>query len=236
MALKDLEVVQSNQLTQAGQALTVNEKRVLLSAAAQIDSSKRIPESKVFHVHAAEFADAFGLEGKYAYQALFEGSEGLFKREVLFYGPSGKVRKKIRWVSSVTYHEGEARISLSFTGEIAPYLSALQNQITKYQLRDIGKLTSLYAMRLYEVLAQFRDAPSCEIPLEQLRAMLVLGDKYTDVKNLRVRVLEPAIGEINASTDFSVTWRAVRHGRKVVAIRFELRQVPQRKLALEAAA
>ena len=60
--------------------------------------------------------------------------------------------------------------------------------------------------------------------------MLGLNDKYSDVKNLRVRVLDPAVDEINKHTDLRVTMTPIRHGRTVTGFHFLIRVDAQMNL------
>ncbi|GAD65161.1 hypothetical protein PA6_078_00070, partial [Aquipseudomonas alcaligenes NBRC 14159] len=96
-------------------------------------------------------------------------------------------------------------------------------------------LSSFYAVRLYELMSQFLKLGQRECTLDQLRQMLDLGDKYQDVKNLRVRVLDPALKELNAGTDLAVTAEPRRQGRKIVGFSFTITKNDQLPLNLEAA-
>ena len=60
--------------------------------------------------------------------------------------------------------------------------------------------------------------------------MLGLNDKYSDVKNLRVRVLDPAVDEINKHTDLRVTMTPIRRGRRVTGFHFLIRVDAQMNL------
>lgn len=72
------------------------------------------------------------------------------------------------------------------------------------------------------------------IALPRLREMLDLGDKYESVKNLRVRVIDPAIKEINTHTDLRVVVTPERKGRKIVGFHFDITQGDQIPLDLPA--
>ncbi|MFK4064179.1 replication initiation protein, partial [Brucella anthropi] len=95
-----------------------------------------------------------------------------------------------------------------------------------------GSLSSFYAVRLYELMSQFLKLGERSCTLDQLRQMLDLGDKYQDVKNLRVRVIDPALKELNANTDLAVTAEPMRKGRKIVGFSFTISKNDQMALKL----
>jgi plasmid replication initiation protein len=94
----------------------------------------------------------------------------------------------------------------------------------------VGSLSSFYSIRLYEICAQFKTTGHRELALDRLRDMFDLGDKYADVKNLRVRVIDPAVSDINQHTDLRVVAQPLRSGRKVVGFRFEIEIERQQEL------
>ncbi|MNG03668.1 Replication initiation protein [compost metagenome] len=105
---------------------------------------------------------------------------------------------------------------------MVPHLTMLNKEFTSYQLRQIGKLSTFYAIRLYELMAQFLKLKERECTLVQLRSMLDLGDKYTNVKDLRKRVLDPAIKEVNLHTDLTITAEPRRKGRTITGFTFTI--------------
>lgn len=231
----DLEVWQSNRLVEAAQTLTLNEKRLVIAAAALHDPRKPLPPKGTVTLHADDFADVFGIESRgHIYEALEDAAARLGNRWIrsIQKGPRGDYVRNVRWVWLIEYRKGEGTVVLGFSPGIAPYLTLLHQQFTRYKLKQIGAIGSFYGLRLYELMAQYRTAGERSIKLERLREILDLGDKYADIKNLRVRVLDPAIAEINKHTDLRVTMTSQRKGRKVVGFSFDIRQDEQIPLDL----
>ena len=81
-------------------------------------------------------------------------------------------------------------------------------------------------------MSQFLKIGERTCTLEQLRQMLDLGEKYSNVKDMRRWVLEPALKEINAGTDLMVTAEPRRQGRRIVGFAFTIAKVDQMALAL----
>jgi plasmid replication initiation protein len=233
----ELEVWQSNRLVEAAQTLTLNEKRLVIAAAALHDPRKPLPSKGTVTLHAEDFADVFGIESRgHVYEALEDASRRLGNRWIrTIYNRKGKqAERNVRWVWLVEYRKGEGTVVLGFSPGVAPYLTQLHTEFTRYKLKQIGNIGSFYGLRLYELCAQFRKGGERTIPLARLREMLDLGDKYADIKNLRVRVLDPGLKEINQHTDLRVVMTPERKGRKVVGFHFDITQDDQIPLDLPA--
>jgi plasmid replication initiation protein len=223
----DLLVVQSNQLIESSHTLTLNEKRLVIMAAAYLDSRKPMPEKNTVKIHACDFASVYDLHGGQAYQAIEKAARQLYNRSIKRIdarGKRGPIERNVRWVWMCEYIKNEAAVVLGFTPVVAPYLTMLNEQFTKYTLGSIGGLSTFYAIRVYELCSQFRKTGERRITLEQLRDVLDLGDKYQDVKNLRMRVLDPSVEEITKLSDLTVAYEPMRKGRKIVGFEFDIRE------------
>jgi Protein involved in initiation of plasmid replication len=112
---------------------------------------------------------------KRAYLALVEVAESLFNRYVVVDNPDPKrpniKRIKMRWISSIEYLTGEGKVSLRFSQDILPYLSELKGQFTRYELKHIGNMTSIYAIRLYELLMQWKSTGVREVEIDWLKTV-----------------------------------------------------------------
>ena len=231
MELVDNQVTQSNRLIESSHTLTLNEKRLILAAASMIDPRKPLPKDGYFTIRADSFAEVFGLDVNNAYEALNDAANRLFERDIRRY-TKGKIVERMRWVFHVKYKEGQGCVELGFSPTVLPHLTMLNKEFTSYQLKQIGSLSSFYAIRLYELMSQFHKLGQRECTLDQLRQMFDLGGKYQDVKDMRKRVLEPALKELNAGTDLSVTAEPRRQGRKIIGFTFTIKKDDQMALSL----
>ncbi len=225
------KVTQSNKLIESSHTLTLNEKRLVLCAASLIDPRKPLPKDGYLTVRADTFADVFGIDVKHAYEALDDAATRLFNRDIRRY-VKGKIVERMRWVFHVKYREGQGCVELGFSPTVLPHLTMLNKEFTSYQLKQIGSLSSFYAVRLYELMSQYIKLKQRECTLAQLREMLDLGDKYQNVKDMRKRVLNPALKELNASTDLAVQIEPRRQGRKIVGFSFTITKNDQMTLEL----
>ena len=233
----------SNALTRAGHALTLVEKRVVSAAVAVIDSRKGFkqhahlaPLTKL-RVTATEYAETFEVDEKNAYEHLKKAADHLFERYISIKQPAKKGERiiKFRWVSSVTYAQGEGFIELAFTPEVYPHLHALSGEYTRYKLRNAAALRSVYSWRLYELAKSWvhhsKEGKPVRVSLTNLRHALEVPEKYR-WDNLRTRALDPAINEISRHAGLQINYTVVKKGRSIVALDMSMTEISQMNLPL----
>ena len=97
-------------------------------------------------------------------------------------------------------------------------------------------LRSKYAVTLYEVLEAYvnRRESSLAVTLDELRSWLKVSEdatSYNDWKDLRRRVIGPAVDEINAHGEeggFFVGYEGIREGKAYTKVRFTLAKSAER--------
>lgn len=233
--LSNYLVAQSNKLVTASYKLSLQENRLILLAISKLDSrkigshpDKRIDQSTVA-ITAKEFSETFGVNSKKVYEELQEATNNLFERKINEI--DGKKTTKMRWVSKIVYHEGEGWVELTFSQDVLPHLTLLRNNFTTFKLISVTGLKSTYSQRIRAMCNMFIDTGMLRIGLEDFRKSLMLP--YKDYSNIRRRVLEPAIKEINAMSDISIVCYAIKRGRAVATLEFHISKNPQRTLDLE---
>ncbi len=224
----ELELWQANDLVEAVQALTLNEKRLVLALVALHDPRKPMAPSATITVTAAEFADVFDISRGHAYEALRDAAVRLGQRWIrdTKLGPQRSHQQCVRWIWHMEHRKGSGAVKLGLAPGLAPYLTLLHGRFTTFKLRHIAAIGSVHGLRLYELMAQCLTTGERSIKLDRLREILDLAGKYADIKNLRARVLEPSIAAINQHTDLRVTMTPERQGRKVVGFHFAIRRDP----------
>ncbi|MDD5411364.1 MAG: RepB family plasmid replication initiator protein [Methylobacter sp.] len=221
-----LTVVKSNKVVEASYMLSLAEQRVLLACIAQIDSTAVLTEEYRFEVTASGVADLAGLENlSNTYRDLKKASEKLYERSVIIDDPDPDnpkiTQRKTRWISSIDYMPGEGKVVLSFAIGIIPYLSQLSREFTKYKLKHVARFESVYSIRLYELLVQWSSAGEREIEVEWFKRQFQVGDKYSRVVDLKKRVIDPAIQEINEHSNFWVKYGQRKSGRTITHFQFQ---------------
>ena len=217
-------VIKSNSLIEASYRLTIQEMRVVLLA---ITSANRtdspITQDEFYQVTAEDFSRLSGRELKHSYEILKQVSDKLFDRVLtLTRDPEGNPLDppiRTRWVQSDRAYKN-ASIAVKFSSEVVPYLTQLSRVFTVYDINQIGKLSSPYAVRLYELCIQYLSIGSRELSLQRLRECLEIGDKYKSFKEFKRNVLVPSLNAINESTDLVVSCAPLKKGRSIVSLFF----------------
>ena len=125
-------------------------------------------------------------------------------------------------------------LGLDFQKDILPFLSNLSTEFTKYLASDLIGVTSTHAIRLYELLMQYRSLGKREIEIDKLRWMFELQNKYPVWADFKKRVLDQAVKEINEFSPLDVTYDTKRTGRKITSINLKFKQKPkQTQIATE---
>lgn len=225
MNLKNLTVCKSNEIIEASYKLSLNEQRVILACIAQVDSKEELLKTDEFELSAKDFAKLFGISEDRAYSELQEVAKNLYQRSLTIYNPDPnrpKLKKlETRWISSIGYIPDDGKITLCFSQKILPYLSELKGQFTRYELKNIGRMTSIYGIRLYELLMQWKNAGKREIEIDWLKNQLQLDESYARMDNFKARVITPAVKDINTHSNYQVGWTQRKTGRKVTHLTFE---------------
>lgn len=238
------KIYKSNALIEASYTLSVAEQRIILACIAQVDRDSPITDEVMYSVPVASIAKATGSDSKSIYRELFEASRKLRQRGVsIDLEPNGGGRKaktlEAGWVQSIAYNEQAGTISLRFNKDMLPFLSELKEQFTRYNLSDVARMTSIYGIRLFEILIQYTTVGSREISLTDLRKWLQLQDKYALMADLRRYVIDPAVSQINDHSPLQVHYEIKRECRKITHLKFIIvhKQLPaaqEAKSALEA--
>lgn len=230
-----LTVVKSNKVVEASYMLTLAEQRVLLACIAQIDSTAILSEGYRFEITASGMADLAGLDSlSNAYRDLKKAAEKLYERSVIIDDPDLDnpqiTQRKTRWISSIDYVPGEGKLVLSFSVGIIPYLSQLSKEFTKYKLMHVARFESVYSIRLYELLVQWSSVGEREIEVEWLKNQFQVEDKYTRLTDLKKRVIDPAVAEINEHSNLWVKYGQRKSGRTITHFQFQFGFKDQQKL------
>lgn len=222
------KIYKSNALIEASYTLTVAEQRIILACIAQVDRGQPITDNVMYSVPIAEIAKAIGTDRGSMYVELFEAALKLRNRAVhIEMEPNGGGRKAKKlitsWVQTIAYNERQGVIELRFNTDMLPYLTELKEQFTRYSLSDVAKMTSIYAIRLFEMLIQYTTLGTREIALNDLRNWFQLNDKYALMADLRRFVIEPAVHQINECSPLQVQYEPKRTGRKITHLNFIIR-------------
>lgn len=239
--LGENKVTMQNSLIRAGHGLSLPEKRLVMIGVSKLDSKKglKFGEVPTTRITAAEYAEVANCEMNTAYEALQVAAKHLYQRSITFYEPAFKRRGKaieptlvqMRWVGQVHYQKGEGWVELYWWPKLTPYLTNIGRQFTSYQLKQAGALRSAYSWRLLELLLRFEKNGWAEYTIEDFAVSMDATPKQREnFNNIKRRIIEPAVKELNEKDGWLIEWEPIKAGRKVAKVRFTFKRDPQGRL------
>jgi plasmid replication initiation protein len=224
-------VVKDNALIQASYTLDMVEQRLILLAIAEArETGHGITENSLLEVHASSYINTFNVEKHTAYTVLREASKSLFDRYVTYHDVNPKTGKDrsfhCRWVDKIGYEQHSGIVFLRFTQDIVPLITRLEENFTKYELQQVSRLTSSYAIRLYELLIQWRSSGKTPVfDLMTFRQQLgVEAHQYKTMSNFKTYVLDFALKQVNELTDITAKYEQHKQGRSISGFSFSFKQ------------
>lgn len=123
------------------------------------------------------------------------------------------------FLSSAEYFKNST-IQLCFDAKLKQYLLQLKENFTMYQFENVVALSSVYAIRIYELCKQYEKIKERTIEIEELKEMFKIQDKYKKYNDFKQKVLKIAEREINEKTDINISFEEIKTSRKVTSIKF----------------
>lgn len=229
MAVVKQEVVtKSNRLVEASYRLTLVEQQLVLYAISRSREEQRgLLANEPVAIDARAFAEQFRVDATNVYRQLKEAADTLYERRVIIHDIHPKTQKprtvKTRWVSDVAYIDGAGLVEITFAPKMIPFITRLEAEFTSYRLEKIGHMTSVHAVRLYELLVQYASVGTREMELAWLKEKLGIAGEYKAIKDFKKRVLDVALAQINEHSDIVVTNTQRKTGRAVTHLIFVIK-------------
>lgn len=219
------QIVKSNQVVEASYQLSAIEQRIVLAAISYIPKNQEVSDDELYSVGVEQLKE-LGVHEKTAYRDLKEGINRLYERSINLILDGKSI--KIRWVQEIQFIDGQSTAGIRFSKPILPFISNLSREFTKYALSDIAGLSSSYAIRIYELLVQYRSLGKRQLAIEDMRTMLALGKKYPLFADFKKRVIDTAVEQINEHSPINVEYEQKKTGRKVTHILFTFKEKPKK--------
>lgn len=220
-------VVKTNQLNSALQNLSLPEIRIVQLAIVDArETNTGLSTDKPLRIDALRYAEMFETTRQNGYKRMKEAEETLFNRRFSYIDGEGKVIKS-RWIQQVRYLDDEGAIELVFTLAVVNGISRIngaEDFFTSYLLEQTASMDSIYSVRLYELLVQWKAAKQTPMfDLEKFREQLgVEVSEYKAMCDFKKRVLQVAIDEINEKSDIKVSYEQVKKGRSIAGFKFKV--------------
>ena len=220
-------VVKSNGLIKASYTLGLVEQRLILMAIVSARNTKQgIDANTLLQVSAVDYAELFDVTRQTAFEVLTGAIETLFNRQatVQVYDLQRKRMRPltVRWVTGMYHEKNTGIITLRFSHEVIPEITRLEGSFTSYQLKQVTGISSNYALRLYELLVQWKEVGQTPVfELDEFRAQIgLLDDQYMQMCHFKNRVLDFSVKQINEHSDIIIDYEQIKAGRVITGFTF----------------
>lgn len=221
-------IVKDNALIEASYTLDLAEQRLILLAILEArEQQTLIQAGSLLRIHASNYVNQFDVEKHTAYKVLKDAVQGLYEAGFAYSKADERTGKighyKSRWVDKIGYIDELGCVDLVFASDVIPLITRLEQRFTEYDIKQVSNLQSKYAVRLYELIIQWRSTGKTPmIDLQDLRNRLGLSDsEYNRSDNFKRRVLDLAIKQINDNTDIKATYEQHKQGQKIEGFTFK---------------
>lgn len=216
-------VIQHNDLIDAPRVLGMQEQKLFMFLVSKINPDDK--EFFTFRVTVEEFAKAVGVSTiKNTYRDLQEISKRLMSKVITMHLPDEKIITQTNILDYIDYHYGKGYADIRLSHKLAPYLLGLNREFAQYKLSQITRLSSIYAIRVYEMLKKQKNFRRRVFFIDDLRKKLNINNgQYQRINNFKIKVLDIAKREINSKTDIKIDFKFIKAGKKITAVDFDIK-------------
>lgn len=210
----------------AGQSLSLNELKILLYCISRIkpEDTELLP----MEFDIKEFYEICGIDATQGahYKQLKDSLAKLASRVMWLCSPTKE--KIVRWIDDLTIEKNgrKSKITMCLDPSMKPYLICLRANYTTISLHSIIRMKSAYGIMLYLILKGYcysKISTSVTFELQDIRERLdCLTKAYDKFSNIRSRVLEPALKDLNTYSELKVSCSYVKAGQTITHITFTI--------------
>ncbi|WP_297430061.1 replication initiation protein [Clostridium sp.] len=209
-------IYQSNKLIEASYTFTVLEQKLIRLLASMV--KKDDEDFKEYKFRAIDLSKTLNIHKKTIYKELDQITDKLMSRYIKFKNDDTEKFKKRHLIKIADFENGI--LTMKIDEDMKEFYLKL-NWYTKYQLQNIMQFKSTYSFRLYELLKQYENIGYRVISIDNLRIIFDINkDQYPKYANLKQKVINIAVNEINKNSDLSIEFEELKDGRKVISIKF----------------
>lgn len=220
--LRRQKVVKANELIQQRtHMLSVQEQKIILFLISQLKPDQKEFEYQIFDI--IDFCEMCGIDNTSGknYAALKKAVQTLSDKSMWVVGE--KKDTLMRWIQKAEIEHGKGTVNIMFDPDMKPFLLELKSKYTQFDLIYTITMRSKYSVRLYEILKSLEKVGE---PLQFTLARFkeIIGAEYEEWYDIKRRIVEPAIKEINEVGDLRVLYTTKKKGKAIVGITFSVIQ------------
>ncbi len=205
--------------------LTLNEVKLLRFIIMQ--TKKDDHELYEFQVAVKDLAKIFGVKAKDFYKKIRIMTRHIMQEVIEIEDPEAEKLVQFHWVDECEYKKGI--ITIKIADRLKPFLTELRGSFTRYELEEIIRLNSNYAIRIYETIRSYMDdnnlpyadrQTTISIPMDVLRRVTNTEKKFERYSNFKAKVIDVAVREINRCSKYHIIATPYKSGRAIVGFEF----------------
>ena len=228
----------ANELVEARYRFDLWEMRVFAKMLMSIRSEDK--DLHRYNIHINEIIKDFNLHDKGDnYTAIKEAANKLLSKVIEI---EKVTTEGVKWfraplligVEGFTDRRDGNYLSVQFHPDLKPFLLELKERYLQYDIRNLWGLSSVYSVRMYELLKQYEKIGKRHFVIEDLRHILgILPDEYKLYGHFKSKIILKAQADLNESTDILFDFVEQKQGKRVVGITFQIRKNRSERLLLE---
>lgn len=213
-------VVQDNSLIMGNYDMTSMEQKMFLIMLSTIKKDDTMIRQTTFRVK--DIAELMKVTPELLYRDLPKLCKSIIGKVVEVKNPNGDW-EMFNIITYAKYKSRQGIITLEINKKSEPYLIQLKEFFTAFKLENALFLDSKYAIRIYQLAKSNIYKGEFIITMDEFKKKLKLTQKsYSAFSNINLKVLTPAIKEINSKTDININIETIKVGRKVDSLKIEV--------------
>ena len=231
-------VRKANELVEARYKFDIWETRVFAKMLTMIKPDDK--DFQLYHIHVGDLLKDFNLkDGGDNYNAVKQATKKMLSRviEIQKETPEGLMwyaMPLIIGAKGFVEPKGDNFISVQFHQELKPYLLELKERYLQYDIRNLWGLSSVYSVRMYELLKQYERIGKRFFPLDDLKLKLAIQpNEYEKYNHFKDKVLLKAQGDLANCTDITFDIEEHKQGRKVSGLMLYIHANPNKRIKKE---
>jgi plasmid replication initiation protein len=136
---------------------------------------------------------------------------------------------KVRFIhlfGDMVVDDEAGKIDYKFGEVFIEYFTGICRDYFQLSINEVIGLNSTHAIRIYQILKSKINMDKKEhiYPLQELKKILNIEDKYPRYNNLKISVLELSMQQINTSeaSEFHIDYKEIKTGKAVTSIEFTI--------------
>lgn len=225
--VEDATVKVKNELVNGKYSLSLLEMKMVMALAAHIN--KNADDFETCSIRVRELGEYMGLSEDKCYQSIKATAKKLLSRSLFFEWYKTTNSRKKSWLGSswfdyIFYDDEESTVEFRFATMIKPMLLQISEAYAQLECKPLMAFKCMYSNRFLLYVVEWEKIQPHTIKIEDLRELLQLGKKYKQFGEFRTYVIEPAVREINALTEYEVTAEPVKRGRRYDSYNFYIKR------------